>query len=1089
MSGRAAFAHAAGAVTRLLGRLSVGRKLALIYLLDLSAVIFISGILVQEKFIAIDFARKELAGTAYMVAAKDALGLAARPVPQAGLVARLDVSVEAIRAAEARWGGQFDSRPAADALIAALARLRAVEARPLPGRPGATAFATAQREAIESARGLITWVGNRSNLILDPDLDSYYTMSLVLLRYPELLETVSRIGRLHATADAATSAADIDDRTQYFILEGRLISVAQEIETDQAQAFAGASDERLKAALSPALRGLRESIERFRQASGRTLEAGATAADGVALQAAQELLLTRLDDAWRVSSAQLDRLLDARIALFFHRMWWHLGTALTLLLAILTAVFFVARQIARPLYRLSEVAERVRLSGDYTLRAAWNSGDEIGRLVRAFNEMLEQLDRHREVQQELVATASAASAQRQLIESMPIAMVVTAIPGHEVLHANRQAEAWLGGRKSDPWGAGMEPGVRPRFFQELADRRQVDEFEVRWRGADGPEWSVLSARRLTYQGRDAVLTAFTPIAHLKLMEQRLELWAKVFEASSEGIVIVDAQRRIVTANTAFCRNARIDLAELVGKNAQDWIAAEAADVPPEDMWPAPGRRGSWRGEVRIRRRDDTLFPAWLVISAVLGAAGEVSHYIWTMLDITERKASEERIHFLAHHDALTRLPNRLLFTERLRMAMQQSQRARHKVAVLFIDLDRFKTINDSLGHHVGDAVLRSVAGRLLQAVREDDTVSRLGGDEFVIALNGVVDSEEVMALLDRRLTPLMHEAHVVDGARLHVSCSIGIAMYPDDASDIDDLMRHADVAMYQAKATGRDGAHFFTPELNERAHRRLRVELLLRQAIERGEMVVHYQPRMLAATGELAGVEALLRWRCAELGELAPADFIPIAEESRLIVQIGAWVVEQVCGQQAAWRRQGLGDVHVSVNVSAVQLREPSFGETLARAMRTWGVTPACLELELTESMLMGDVTESLAQLQALKALGVQLSVDDFGTGYSSLIYLHRFPIDRLKIDRSFVSDMLADATDLAITRAIIGLAHSLGLRVVAEGVETEAVAAALRTAHCDELQGFLYASALLPEEVAEWLAVERGGQSAIDATVVLDQA
>jgi len=585
---------------------------------------------------------------------------------------------------------------------------------------------------------------------------------------------------------------------------------------------------------------------------------------------------------------------------------------------------------------------------------------------------------------------------------------------------------------------------------------------------------VLSARRLTYQGQDAVLTAFTPIGHLKLMEQRLELWAKVFEASSEGIVIVDGQRRIVTANTAFCRNSQFDLAELIGRSPESWIAADDADATRAAMWPSPGRRSSWRGEVRVKRRDDSVFPAWLVVNAVAGPTADVSHYILTMIDITERKASEERIHFLAHHDALTRLPNRMLFTERLRMAMQHSQRSGTKVAVVFIDLDRFKTINDSLGHHVGDAVLRSVSHRLLEAVREDDTVSRLGGDEFVIALNGVAHGEEVLGLLERRLMPLIRESYQIDGADLHLSCSVGVAMYPDDASTIDDLMRHADVAMYQAKATGRDNAHFFTPELNDRAHRRLQVELELRHAIERGELSLHYQPRMAATTGEPVGVEALLRWDSRELGHVTPAEFVPIAEESRLILPIGAWVVEQACRQQALWRRDGMAGLGMSINVSAVQLREPGFFKSLARAMQEWGTVPSDMEIELTESTLMEDVNESLVQLVALKDLGVKLSVDDFGTGYSSLVYLHRFPIDRLKIDRSFVANMLDDPTDLAITRAIIALGHTLGLHVVAEGVETEPIAQALRLAECDELQGYLYATALPAAEVARWITQRR---------------
>ncbi len=1052
-----------GPLGRLINRLSVGRKLMLIYLLDLTAVIFISGILVQEKFIAIDFARKELAGNAYIAVAKDALILAARPsptVPNAAFTADAD----AVAAVETQWGSGFDSQADAQALAASLRHLGALDdaaAKPEP-------LAAARRDTIHRARALVTLVGNQSNLILDPDLDSYYTMSLTLLRYPELVEIVSQVSALLGAADPPGQRVAAVDRSQYLILEGRLIAAAQDIQSDHAQAFAGASDDRLKAVLATPLRDLESDIDQFRTASQRTLDSRGDPADLSALRERQSALLERLGGNWGLAEAQLQRLIDARIAGFFHRMWLHLGTALALLLTILSAVFFVARQITRPLYRLSDVAARVRESGDYTLRAHWDSGDEIGRLVVAFNGMLEQLDRQREAQQELVATARAAHAQQQLIESMPIAMVVTAIPRHEVLHANGQAQAWLGGRRADPWADGLEPAVRPRFFQELADRHCVDEFEVRWQGGETPQWSVLSARRISYQGQDAVLTAFTPIGHLKTLEQRLELWAKVFEASSEGILIVDGQRRIVTANSAFCRNTRHDLADLAGQSPEAWLCEGGARA--DDIWRTASRRGSWRGEVRVRRRDDSIFPAWLVVGSVLGATGDLSHTIWTMLDITERKASEERIHFLAHHDPLTRLPNRQLFTERLRTAMHGAQLGGTKVAVAFIDLDRFKTINDSLGHHVGDALLRSVSQRLLQAVRAEDTVCRLGGDEFVIALTGVSSGEEVLGILENRLVPLIRDAHIVDGAELHVSCSIGISMYPDDAADIDDVMRHADVAMYQAKALGRDGAHFFTPELNERAHTRLRVELQLRHAIDRGELRLHYQPRMDAATGALMGVEALLRWQSPEHGAMMPSEFIPIAEESRLIIPIGAWVVEEACRQQAHWKREGRGTIGVSINVSAVQLRDPTLGQALQQSMQAWQADPDSIELELTESSLMADATGSLAQLQALKRLGVKLSVDDFGTGYSSLSYLHRFPIDRLKIDRSFVAKMLDDPTDLAIATAIIKLGHTLGLQVVAEGVETEAVAAALRAAECDELQGYLYARPLSVDDLGAWM-------------------
>jgi diguanylate cyclase (GGDEF)-like protein/PAS domain S-box-containing protein len=1053
-----------------LSRLSVSRKLLLIYLLDLSAVIFISGILVQEKFIAIDFARKELAGDAYLVVAKDALMLAVQPARSTPPAARIDESSRAIEAAGARWGDLTESRAAATTLATTLHRLSTADGAKDDGPAPSRAFAT-RLLANRQARDLITLVGNQSNLILDPDLDSYYTMSIVVLRYPELVDVISQIGDLLAAVSTNTAGLSAEDRTRYFILEGRLVAVMQGIEADHVQAFAGAADWQLKTALAPPLQTLSSSVERFRAMSSHIVEAGGLPSDTSALQQEQIDLLASIASAWPAAARQLDRLLEARIRILFNRMWWHLSTALFLLLTLLTAVVFVAKQITQPLSRLSDVAERVRISGDYTLRAEGDNADEIGKLVLAFNGMLEQLDQQRAVQQELVATTRAASAQQQLIESMPIAIVVTAIPNHEVLHANRQASAWIGDKKIDPWATGLEVRVGFRFFQELADRDFVEQFEVRWQGGAEPQWAVLSACRLDYQGHDAVLTTFTPIGHLKQMEQRLELWAKVFEASSEGIVIADARRRVVTANASFCRSAGHDLAELIGKNPEVLLSREGSADHVDDIWPVVARSGSWRGEVRVKRRDDDSFPAWLVVDAVLSGPGPVSHFIWTIQDITEQKVNEERIHFLAHHDPLTRLPNRQLFAERLRMAMQLSQRRGEKVAVLLIDLDRFKNINDSLGHHVGDAVLRSVSQRLLEAVRTEDTVCRLGGDEFVVALNGVASGKEVLGILEHRLMPCIRDTHVVDGAELHISCSIGISMFPDDAADIDDCMRHADMAMYQAKTMGRDGVQFFTTELNERAHSRLKVEQHLRHAIERGELSLHYQPRIGAKSGEMLGVEALLRWNSEELGAVPPAEFIPIAEESRLIIPIGAWVVEQACRQQAQWKRAGYEDICVAINVSAVQLGDQSLQEVLRQSMQTWSTDPRTIELELTESTLMRDVNAALFQLQALKRLGIKLSVDDFGTGYSSLSYLHRFPIDRLKIDRSFVAKMLDDPADFAITRAIIGLGHTLGLQVVAEGVESEAVAAALRSADCDELQGFLYSEGRSAAGLIQWLS------------------
>jgi diguanylate cyclase (GGDEF)-like protein/PAS domain S-box-containing protein len=724
----------------------------------------------------------------------------------------------------------------------------------------------------------------------------------------------------------------------------------------------------------------------------------------------------------------------------------------------------------------------VRRSGDHSLRAEWDSQDEIGRLVLGFNDMLAQLDRERASQQERAASARAALAQQQLVEAIPIPLMVTSVPGHQVLHANGPAQRWLGEGRGDPWRSGLEAPVRARFFQQLADRDAVDEFEVRWHGPTEASWAVLSARHLDYQGQPAVLTAFAPVNHLKLMERRLELWAKVFEASSEGIVIIDAERRILTVNRAFCRATHQQLPELVGEPLDCVDQGAGAATLLASVWPVVHQRGSWQGEVTLTRRDGSRLPAWMMVSAVRSGpgghggggggaqTGELSHYIVTLIDISDRKHNEERIRFLAEHDVLTELPNRALCIERLRLALQRAERTGDKVAVLFIDLDRFKTINDSLGHHVGDSLLRSVAARIVGAVRAGDTVSRLGGDEFVVVLNGVESIEEIGRIVEHRILPRVAQPHAVEGAELHVSCSVGIAVYPDDAADIDTLMRHADAAMYQAKAEGRNGAQFFTAELNERAQRRLQIESHLRHAAGRGELALHYQPRVDAHSGRLLGVEALLRWHSAALGPMMPGQFVAIAEETGLIVGIGAWVIDEACRQFAQWRDAGLPVPQVAVNVSGVQLQDGQLVAVLRDALARHACPPGAIEVELTESTLMGNAEHILGQLHAIKRLGVALAVDDFGTGYSSLAYLNRFPIDRLKIDRSFVSDMLEDPTDMAITRAIIGLGHTLNLKVVAEGVEREREAQLLREAGCDELQGYLYGRPMPAQALADWI-------------------
>ena len=1032
---------------RLIGRLSVGRKLILIYALDLTAVIFVSGILINEKFIAIDFARKEIVGNQYISVVREALF-----TPQA-------ITGSMLHDAETRFGEGMDSGE-----LAAQFAQRVDDIDP------------AHRAlAIQAGRALIIRIGNQSNLILDPDLDSYYTMSLIVLRFPELFELVEQIRT--KTAEHVQNATERNRlQTAYLILEGQLDAVIKGIDTDYAEAISAARPV-TKADLSAARETILGAIHRFRagaheavfgEDAGNTSHVSPAAPD---IDAMATALLAELDRTWEAAQSTLHRLLDARLDELFKRMWVHLGTAAGLLLLILSVVYFVARQIALPIRRLADVADRVRSTGDYQLRAHWDSGDELGRLVSGFNGMLQQLNQSRLVEQEMAASERAAIAQRELLEAIPIPLVVTAIPQHEVLHSNVPAQHWLEGQTTDPWLTGLSSPARARFFQQLADQGAANEFEVLWQGNESQNWALLSARRLRYQAQDAVLTTFTPINSIKAMEERLTLWAKVFEASSESIVITDGERRIVTVNRAFSRSTGYSFEEVAGQTPELLRSDRQSDAHFEDIWRTAVARGSWHGELWLRRNTGESFPLWAVINAVRSDSDQITHFIVVAHDISERKANEQRISHLAHHDVLTDLPNRSLCVERLRLALQQAERQARRVGVLFVDLDRFKNINDSLGHHIGDSLLRSVSRSLLSAVRVGDTVSRFGGDEFVIILNGVADTDEILQIVDHRLIPLIRKPHEIDGVELHISCSVGIAVFPEHGTDIDTLMRNADVAMYQAKFTGRNNAQFFSIEMDSRARERLDIENDLRHAVERNELRLYYQPRVDCRNGRLLGAEALVRWQHPRFGLVLPGRFITVAEESGLIIPVGAWIIEEACRQQAEWRDRGLGDIPVSVNLSAAQLRDPSLLSQLGATLDARHTSPHMIELELTESLLMENVDSNIALFHALKNLGVVLSIDDFGTGYSSLSYLNRFPIDKLKIDQSFVRDMLDDTSDLAITRAIIGLGHTLGLKVVAEGVEHAEEKQMLAAAGCDELQGYLFSRPLPEDEFVRWVA------------------
>jgi len=555
-------------------------------------------------------------------------------------------------------------------------------------------------------------------------------------------------------------------------------------------------------------------------------------------------------------------------------------------------------------------------------------------------------------------------------------------------------------------------------------------------------------------------------------EAALKLRDRAIESSVNAIVITDARAAgepIVYVNPAFERITGFSAAEAVGR---DWTFLHGDDTDQPGL---EGIRAAIRSQreghaiLRNYRKDGSLFWNEVFVAPVRDPEGGVTHFVGVLNDITDNRRYQEELEHQANHDSLTDLPNRNLLRDRIGQAIVFADRYAQVAVIAFLDLDNFKLINDSLGHDAGDQLLKLAAGRLASLLRASDTVARIGGDEFVLVLH-FSDGDGMIGQHIQRLLTSIAQPFTINGREVFVTCSVGVSIYPQDGRDGDTLLRNADAAMYRAKEQGKNTFQFYTRELNERVGERLDLESDLRRALERGELAVYYQPQVELATGRIVGAEALVRWRHPSRGAVDPGRFVMIAEETGLIVPIGDWILRTACEQIKAWLGAGLPPLVVAVNLSARQFRQTQLADIVEAVLSETGVEPRFLELELTETVVMHDPKEAEAALRRLKSMGLRVAIDDFGSGYSSLNYLKRFPIDKLKIDGSFVQDLPENGDSAAIVLAVISLGHSLGLRVIAEGVERKSQAAFLRAHGCDEIQGYYYGAPMPASEFTELL-------------------
>jgi len=575
---------------------------------------------------------------------------------------------------------------------------------------------------------------------------------------------------------------------------------------------------------------------------------------------------------------------------------------------------------------------------------------------------------------------------------------------------------------------------------------------------------------IKFDNQDRILASVRDITLRKNTEKQLRMWGEVFKNSGEAIFITDAESTIYLVNEAFTKITGYTAEDVIGQKPNIFKSGRHDRQFYQNMWAALLEHGYWQGEIWDRRKDGTIYPKWSTINQIQDLQHRTTHYIAMFNDISQRKISEERIHFLAFHDVLTGLPNRRLLQDLFQFFLEHTQRSTDKLAVLFIDIDidNFKTINDSLGHSAGDILLVQLTKRLATCLRTSDTLGRFGGDEFIIILSDIANPNYV-ATISERIREILYDPFHINGFDLIITVSIGISLYPADANNYEHLVKNADTAMNQVKENGRNNYQFYTADLNILISERLSLINSLRNAVKEEHFILFYQPKINSLTGKITGVEALIRWNSPTMGLIPPLKFIPLLEETGLIMPVSDWILSEICKQHMTWIALGLPPIPIAINISAIHFQKTDFLASVNTVLEECTIDRNYIEFELTEGILLNDTEEAINKMNQLKKMGIKLTLDDFGTGYSSLSYLRKFPIEKIKIDQSFVQNMMTTQNDMEIVKIITVLSKTLQLKTIAEGVESKEQVLLLQEIACDELQGYFFAEPMPGHLFAEW--------------------